>query len=640
MDACLEVSVDHVVEQGALARPRDAGHRGQSSERNVGVDAAKVVQRGAANLEPKRAGHPAQTRHGDALLPGEILPGERLGRRGDRARVYHPAAVLAGTRAELQHEVGLPDGRKVVLHDHHGVAGIAETAQEAQQAIGVPRVKADRGLVQHVERVHESGPERVRERDPLRLAAGEGPCLPVEREVAESDVAEKLQAVGELLQHQVGDLGLERAERETGDPFGDPVDRAARHVGDRMCADPDRQGIRVEPRSAALGAGLRQLVLPQEDPDVLLVALLFQILEEGKDPDVAALASVEQLAPHRGLELVPRLGGVGVEAPGPVEQHPAAGLVAGLGPGIDRALRQAPARIGNDQRLIVLQHGPEPVACRAGAARVVEGEQGRGDRRGRRVAGAAGGRAGESQAPRLEQHDGDTLALLERGRHRLRDASERARLAHQSVHHHEQLTCPRQVEPCRELIEVMGHPIGHDADEAERPQVLDHGGMGELGDRRQRKRDLDPAATRHGLLGGRLRRVPANRRAALPAEAAADPGPEQAEIVVDLGGGADGGAAGNGRVPLLDRDRGREALEPVHQRLGHAVEKLLGVGGQRLDVAALPLGVERVEGQGALARAARPGDHDERPVGQVDRDAPQIVLPGVDDADDGIDHRD
>ena len=136
-------------------------------------------------------------------------------------------------------------------------------------------------------------------------------------------------------------------------------------------------------------------------------------------------------------------------------------------------------------------------------------------------------------------------------------------------------------------------------------------------------------------LGRLLRRVPAHRPAADPAVALADAGPEQPQVVVHLGGGADGGAAGHDGIPLLDGHGGCQPLEPVHQRLRHAVEKLLGVGRQRLDVAPLPLGVEGVEGQGALAGARGSGDHDERAMRQVDADALQVVLPGVDDADDG-----
>ena len=43
----------------------------------------------------------------------------------------------------------------------------------------------------------------------------------------------------------------------------------------------------------------------------------------------------------------------------------------------------------------------------------------------------------------------------------------------------------------------------------------------------------------------------------------------------------------------------------------HPLEELAGVGRQRLDVAPLPLGVDRVEGERRLARAADAGDDDE-----------------------------
>ena len=72
--------------------------------------------------------------------------------------------------------------------------------------------------------------------------------------------------------------------------------------------------------------------------------------------------------------------------------------------------------------------------------------------------------------------------------------------------------------------------------------------------------------------------------------------------------------------------------------LRHPLQELLGVGRERLDVPALPLGVEGVEGKAALARAGGAGDDRERAVGQLDGDALQIVLASVDDADDGIGH--
>src|SRR2546422_5175667 len=71
--------------------------------------------------------------------------------------------------------------------------------------------------------------------------------------------------------------------------------------------------------------------------------------------------------------------------------------------------------------------------------------------------------------------------------------------------------------------------------------------------------------------------------------------PQEAEVVVDLGDRANGGARVVPRGLLLDRNRGRESLDRVHVGFLHEPEELTGVGGERLDVAALPLGVDRVE---------------------------------------------
>ena len=106
-----------------------------------------------------------------------------------------------------------------------------------------------------------------------------------------------------------------------------------------------------------------------------------------------------------------------------------------------------------------------------------------------------------------------------------------------------------------------------------------------------------------------------HRTAVVGAVRHAGAGPEEAQVVVDLGDGADGGARVVAGGLLLDRDGGREALDGVHVGLLHQPEELPGVGRQRLDVAPLPLGVDRVEGERRLARAGEPGDDRERGSG-------------------------
>ena len=68
-------------------------------------------------------------------------------------------------------------------------------------------------------------------------------------------------------------------------------------------------------------------------------------------------------------------------------------------------------------------------------------------------------------------------------------------------------------------------------------------------------------------------------------------------------------------------------------RLVHAVEELPRVGREALDVAPLAFGVEDVEGEARLARAADPGDHRQRVERNVDVDVLQVVLFRADDVD-------
>ena len=128
-----------------------------------------------------------------------------------------------------------------------------------------------------------------------------------------------------------------------------------------------------------------------------------------------------------------------------------------------------------------------------------------------------------------------------------------------------------------------------------------------------------------------LRRLARDARAVVRAVRHADAGVEQAEVVVDLGDRADRRArVARGRL-LVDRDGRRQALDEVDVGLVHLAEELAGVGRQRLDVAALALGVDRVERERRLARARQAGEDDELVARQLERDVLQVVLAGAPD---------
>ncbi len=136
---------------------------------------------------------------------------------------------------------------------------------------------------------------------------------------------------------------------------------------------------------------------------------------------------------------------------------------------------------------------------------------------------------------------------------------------------------------------------------------------------------------RHHAVGDLLDRLPLDRLAALGAVRVPDPRPEQAQVVVDLGHRADGRARVARGGLLVDRDRRRQPLDRVDVRLLHQTQELARVGGERLDVAPLALGVDRVEGEARLAGPREAGHDDHRVARKVEVDALEVVLAGTGD---------
>ena len=106
----------------------------------------------------------------------------------------------------------------------------------------------------------------------------------------------------------------------------------------------------------------------------------------------------------------------------------------------------------------------------------------------------------------------------------------------------------------------------------------------------------------------------------------ADAREEQAQIIVDLGDGADGGARVLRGGLLLDGDGGREAVDVIDIGLLHHLEELARVRRQAFDVAALAFGVDGIEGERGFARARQSREHDKRVARDFEIDVLQIVL--------------
>ena len=137
----------------------------------------------------------------------------------------------------------------------------------------------------------------------------------------------------------------------------------------------------------------------------------------------------------------------------------------------------------------------------------------------------------------------------------------------------------------------------------------------------------------HQLIGDLLHRLTLDDGAAFGAVRHADARPQQTHVVVDLGDRADRRPrVAVGRL-LVDRHRGAEPLDEVDIGAVDLSEELARVGAQRLDVAALALGEDRVEREARLARAGQPREHHERVARNVEVDVLEVVDAGSADAE-------
>ncbi len=184
---------------------------------------------------------------------------------------------------------GLHDLRIVLDHDER-IAGIAQPLHHADDAPHVARVQTDGRLVEHEQRVDQRGAERGGEIDPLDLAAGQRARLPIEVQVAETDVGQILEPRAHLGEQQIGGLIERRGQREPREKFAALVDGLEHELADIEAglAEAPEQRIRLQSgarASAALGVGA---VAREQHPDVHLVRLGLEPGEETPDavPDL------------------------------------------------------------------------------------------------------------------------------------------------------------------------------------------------------------------------------------------------------------------------------------------------------------------------------------------------------------------
>ncbi len=230
--------------------------------------------------------------------------------------------------------------------------------------------------------------------------------------------------------------------------------------------------------------------------------------------------------------------------------------------------------------------------------------------------------------------DQRAAAHAERDLDGLRDARADAVLHDHAVDHHLYVVDLVAVE-LHALGDLLRLAVGADARETLLRDLLEQVAVVALAAAHDGRQDAQPRAGRHRRDG-----VDDLVVALPPHRPARDVGirfpgacVEQTQEVVDLRDRTDGASRVAAHRLLLDGDHRAQPVDVVHVRALHHTQELTRVGAQALHVAALALGVDRVEGETGLAAAAQAGHHDERVARDVYVEAFEVVLARAADRD-------
>ena len=399
--------------------------------------------------------------------------------------------------------------------------------------------------------------------------------------------------------------------------------------------------LHLGPDLLAAGLPVAPLQVAHDPLEVVheLVAVALVLVDE---LHLAVQAVQEHLA-HLGGQLLPGGGQAEAQGLGQLLQELALPpVLAGALPaaGLDAALAEAQVRVGHDQLLGELALEAQPIAGGAGAERGVEGEgAGLQIRQPQAEALAfhvvAGQLGGEQPLLAVQVHQGRAFGQVAGDLQAVREPGGDAGSDLEPVDDHFDGVLLLLVQVGEAVGEVQHLAVDPGADVAALHEVGQELAVLALARPHHRRQELDPGALleRQDLVRHLLDGLAGDGQAAGHAHRLAHPGIEQAQVVVDLGHRGHGGAGVLAGGLLLDGNGRGQAVDAVHVRLLHLVQELPGIGAEALHVAALPLGIERVESQAGLAAAGKAGDHHQLVPGQDQVDVLEVVFPGPLDVD-------
>jgi len=185
---------DRPIHERALAGAGDSGDDDKNPERDVDVDVAQVVCRRAADLQ-RAGGRPHRLLEDGPVVEMTAGDGAAGPQPLDGALEDHLAAGGASAGAEVDDVVGDRDGLRLVLYDEHRVAFVPQPQQQVVHPLDVVRVQSDGRLIEDVGDISQGRSEVSDHLDALRLTARQRARRPIEGEVAQPDLHERVESL-------------------------------------------------------------------------------------------------------------------------------------------------------------------------------------------------------------------------------------------------------------------------------------------------------------------------------------------------------------------------------------------------------------------------------------------------------------
>src|SRR5207237_10662135 len=135
--------------------PGDTGHQ---SKGYFDIDVLQVVLCRIPQFESLRRRRSPLFRNRNFQFAYEVFSGQRSSavlQAFERSLINKMAAVLTGAGTEVQKMICCAHHFGIVLNDEYCVSNVTQALENLDETAAIPRVKPDRGFIQHIQRTDQ-----------------------------------------------------------------------------------------------------------------------------------------------------------------------------------------------------------------------------------------------------------------------------------------------------------------------------------------------------------------------------------------------------------------------------------------------------------------------------------------------------